>query len=88
MLRRTDVDGPFDGAVELSQRLAASRVVKECAAQQWVRYALGRAPVEVEGPQVRLLTERFIDSGGDVRALLTDIVLSPTFRLRRVEPTP
>ncbi|MBX7097422.1 MAG: DUF1592 domain-containing protein [Myxococcaceae bacterium] len=88
VLRRTDVDGPFDGALELSQRLARSTVVQRCAAEQWVRYALGRAPVAVEGPQVELLTQRFLDSGGDVRALLTDIALSPTFRLRHAEATP
>lgn len=72
----TDVDGPYDGAVALSDRLATSREVQHCATQMWIRYALGRAPIEGELSQ---LADRFIDSGGDVRALLAELVTSNTF---------
>jgi hypothetical protein len=81
----TDVDGPFDGALELSQRLSGSGVVHACATQELVRYALGRAPVDVEAQSVSALAARFLASGGDLRALLADIVMTPSFRQQLVE---
>ena len=84
-LTGTDVDGPFDGALELSQRLSGSAVVHACATQELVRYALGRAPVDVEAQSVSALAARFLASGGDLRALLADIVLTPSFRQQLVE---
>ncbi len=81
----TDVDGPFDGAIELSQRLSKSQVVHECATQELVRYALGRAPVDAEGPSVAALAKSFMASSGDLRALLLDVVMTPSFRMQLVE---
>jgi hypothetical protein len=81
----TDVDGPFDGAIALSDALSRSEVVHECATQELVRYALGRAPVDVEAPMVAALAKRFMESGGDLRALLTDVALMPSFRMLLVE---
>jgi hypothetical protein len=81
----TDVDGPFDGAIALSDALSRSATVYDCATERWVRYALGRAPVDVELPTVTTLSKAFLASGGDVHALLVGIVTSPTFRTRRVE---
>jgi hypothetical protein len=37
----TDVDGPFTGVAELSARLAASEVVRECFARQLYRFGMG-----------------------------------------------
>ena len=40
----SDVDGPFDGAVELAQKLASQRRrSRACVATQWFRYGYGRA---------------------------------------------
>ena len=74
-----DVDGPLDGALELSARLAQSKDVQTCATQMWIRHALGRAPVEAERPWMDVLTTRFVASQGDVKGLLLDLVSSPTF---------
>jgi hypothetical protein len=81
----TDVDGPFDGGVALSEALSRSASIDRCASDQWFRYAFGRAPVDVEMTTVEMLAQQFRESGGDVRALLTDVTTSPSFRLRRVE---
>jgi hypothetical protein len=80
----TDVDGPFDGGLELSSALGRSAVVHRCAAERWVRYALGRAAVDEEAPFVEALATSFFQSGGDVRGLLLGIVTAPTFRSRRI----
>jgi hypothetical protein len=82
----TDVDRPFDGALDLSAALADSKVVDRCATQQWIRYALGRAPTADEEPVLDALATQLHASGGDLRALLVAIVTAPTFRLRRVGP--
>jgi hypothetical protein len=81
----TDVDGPFTGGIALSQALSKSETVHHCATEELVRYALGRAPVDVELPTVDALAKAFMDSGGDVRALLVAVAASPTFRTRLVE---
>jgi hypothetical protein len=81
----TDVDGPFTGGVALANILAGSEVVYRCAVQQWLRFALGRAPADGEQAEVSALTRAFMQSHGDVRALLVDLALSPSFRMKLVE---
>ena len=80
-----DIAQPFDGALELSAALSDSELVHHCAAQQWLRYALGRAPVARETLLVNALAEHFYASGGNVRALLLEIVTAPTFRMRQLQ---
>ncbi len=84
----TDVDGPFAGALALSHALAESRAVHRCATDRWVRYAFGRQLATTEAEVVSDLVQRFTESGGDVRALLLDIVSLPNFRLRLVSQPP
>jgi hypothetical protein len=81
----TDVDGSFGGAIQLSQRLARSKTVSGCATEEMLRFALGRAPVAAEQPEVTRLTNDFVTSGGDIRSLLMEIATSPTLRQRLVE---
>jgi Protein of unknown function (DUF1592)/Protein of unknown function (DUF1588)/Protein of unknown function (DUF1595)/Protein of unknown function (DUF1585)/Protein of unknown function (DUF1587) len=81
----TDVDGPFNGGIALSEALSKSEVVHHCATEELVRYALGRAPVDAELPTVDALANAFMEGGGDVRALLVAVATSPTFRTRLVE---
>ena len=80
----TDVDRPFTGAVDLSIALEGSDVVRRCATRQWMTYALGRAPVADEAPLADALAKSFAANGGNIKALLIDIVSAPTFRLRRI----
>ena len=75
----TDVDGPYDGAIELSQRLAQSRSVSDCVATNWIRYATGRRVEPEDACLVERARSSLAASGGDVRELLIDIVTSPEF---------
>lgn len=79
----TDVDGPFDGGLELAQRLAQSRQVRECVARQWFRFAFGRGETSDDDCAMERLFEAFESSEYDIRALLREIVLSDAFRYRR-----
>jgi hypothetical protein len=81
----TDVDREFSNALELSQALSHSEVVHRCATLQWVRYALGRAPVDLELPAIDALGAHFLKSGGNVHSLLLELVTLPSFRLRVAE---
>ncbi len=82
----SDVDGEFDGAIELSAMLASSEVAHDCAVTHYLRWALARSPVESDACFAAELDEAFAASEGNLRALVVEIVLSDAFRSRRVEP--
>jgi hypothetical protein len=79
----TDVDGPFQGAPELAHKLATSKQVHHCVAEQWFRYAFGRLETELDKCVLNSLVERF--SGADLRVvdLMMAIVESDAFRTYR-----
>jgi hypothetical protein len=79
-----DADGEFDGAVELAQLLAGSEQVGECVAKQWFRFAFGRSEVEEDTCSIATTHSLFADAGYDIRELLLTIVVSDTFRHRRL----
>jgi hypothetical protein len=80
----TDVDGEYDGPVELSERLSESKQVEWCAALNWFRYANGREETSADACVVDELAEAFTASGGDIRELMAAIATRPEFRYRRV----
>jgi hypothetical protein len=76
------LDGPFHGAIELSQRLAQNARVRDCVATQWYRYAMGRVEDETDACSLSQVKERFATGNGAFRELLVGIVLSDAFRYR------
>jgi hypothetical protein len=85
VLQTEDADGPFDGAVELAQRLAESDQVRDCVARHWLRFALKRGEVGDES-SLTLAEKKFAESDYDIRELLVSIVLTHGFRYRRSAP--
>lgn len=81
-LTGTDVDGAYVGAVELSQRLGASRTVRACATRQWTRFALGRSAEQGDTCLEGRLERAFESSGGDVRELLVTLATAPELLVR------
>lgn len=81
----TDIDGPFQGGVELARRLASSEQVRDCVAEQWFHYALGRATTQDDACTREKMTEAFISSDQNIRELIKSIVLSDSFRFRATE---
>lgn len=76
----------FDGAVEMTQDLAANPGVYRCMVQKLYTYT-GRSPFRIEAIEhIDALTERFISGGYLLRDLLLDIVTDPFFVSRRGEP--
>jgi hypothetical protein len=82
-----DVDGPFTGAVALSEKLAGSEVVAECMVRQWFEYTLGRRTGEGDDCLVKNASKAFVALGGDVRALLGILVSTPAFYKMSYEST-
>jgi hypothetical protein len=79
----TDVDRPLDGALELAAALVQSDDVKRCVTRQWARFALGRAEQDGDQCTSDALGNAFVESGGDIRGLIRELVLSDTFRHRK-----
>ena len=75
-----DSDGPFDGAVELAQRLSGSAEVSECMALHWFRYAAGREPTVFDDCSLAQINAEFSASGYDFDELMVAVVKSDAFR--------
>jgi hypothetical protein len=71
VLQGTDVDGPFNGVSELSERLMSSMSFEQCATTQLFRFAMGRAEDPQDGPTLDSLS-----SGFSTDARVTDLLLA------------
>jgi len=75
----TDNPGVFDDAIGLSEQLADSNRVLDCAAQTWAAYSLGRRLEEEDACYLDRIRQSFRESGGNVRDLMLTIATSPEF---------
>ncbi len=82
-----DMDGPFEGAVELTQRFATSKQVRDCMATQWLRYALRREETPADACSQQRVQAAF-SQAGDVRQLIFAIVQSDAFRFKTSQGAP
>jgi hypothetical protein len=73
-----DLDGPVDGAVELSARLAQSPEVLRCITQKWFELALRRSPVELDACSVQQIQAKTAGAGS-LRELLLAMAESDAF---------
>ena len=81
----TDVDGPFIGPAELSQRLVRSAQFRRCFVQQLFRFAEGRARRSADdAEEIDYLTHQLELADHRIDELLVALVQRPTFILRRL----
>jgi hypothetical protein len=78
----SDVDGPFNGAVELARKLGQSQEVNDCVATEWFRYAFGRGESSDDACSMASMKQAFASTGFDIRELLVAITQTDTFRFR------
>jgi hypothetical protein len=78
-INQADVEGPFDGVVELADRLAGSAQVRGCIARQWFRYAYGRAETDDDACTLDALDAALSGSGGRIRDLLVALTQTDAF---------
>jgi uncharacterized protein DUF1592/uncharacterized protein DUF1588/uncharacterized protein DUF1595/uncharacterized protein DUF1585/uncharacterized protein DUF1587 len=72
----------FADAIELSKLLAASPQVQSCFATQVTRYALNRWDVAADAASIQAAGAAFKTGGFDIRALMTAVATTRTFRYR------
>ncbi len=68
-----ELDGPFVGGVELAKRISRSVLVRDCAARQAFRWAVGRLETSSEECVISRLGAQLGAAGLDVRELLVAI---------------
>jgi hypothetical protein len=83
VVQTSDIDGVYDGAVELAAALAESRQVQECVASQWFRFAYNRTVTPEDSCNIEQLNQAFSDSGFDIKALLVALTQTNAFLYRR-----
>lgn len=79
-----NLEGPFDGALELASKLAVSPQVEACLATQWFRYGMGRAEQTEDMCSLEQAKQDFAAAGGDFKQLLVALTLTDAFRYRAV----
>jgi hypothetical protein len=87
-LTQSDVDGAFDGVVELAAKLASSKDVEKCYATQWFRYAYGRGEQKEDLCTTAWLADEFAKKGGSVKELLVALTQTDAFLYRRAGGEP
>lgn len=86
-VREEAIEGPFNGAVELGQRLAESVQVRQCLVTQWYRYGMGRVEQDADVCSMKSAFDQFVGSGGKMDDLLIGLVKSDAFRYRAEQPS-
>jgi hypothetical protein len=76
----TDVAGTFDGAIELSHKLADSKQAMDCMARSWLRFALGRSDLDADAGALAVAGARFEASGFTMKELLIALTETRAFR--------
>jgi hypothetical protein len=79
-------DGPFDGGLELEQKLAASADVQTCFVTQWVRFGLGVNDTSASTAEVTRILGTFAAGGAGVQGILQAITSAPYFYTRPASP--
>jgi hypothetical protein len=83
VVQTDDIDGEYDGALELASALAASTQVQECVSSQWFRFAYNRTVTQEDSCSVEQLNDVFRSSNFNVRALLVALTQTNAFLYRR-----
>lgn len=84
----SDVDGPLDGAIELSQALATSEMAQRCMVRQWFRYTMGRTDDYQDATSIEEAFEAFEGSEFNLRELVIALTTTPSYRLRQAPEAP
>jgi hypothetical protein len=78
-----DVNGSFDGVVELGQRLSQSATVQECMARQWFRFFLARFEQDIDHCSVQRLVDAFRSAESSLSVLPEAVLRTDAFLYRR-----
>ncbi|MCA9581423.1 MAG: DUF1592 domain-containing protein [Myxococcales bacterium] len=77
-----DANGPYEGVIELGQKLSESEQVRECVSTQWFRFSYGRAETEEDACSIATIQQQFAAANYDIKELLVALTKTPAFRYR------
>lgn len=77
-----DLNGNFDGAIELAKKLSKSDTVRDCVARQWFRFSLGRNESEADACLLQKAMQTFKADDYNIRTLISAIATGDAFSLR------
>lgn len=79
----TDVDGEFNGALELGLKLSTSKQATQCFGKHWFRYAFGREASTADTCLVEKMSQKMEAGAGGYAALVTTLATSDIFGRRK-----
>ncbi len=82
-LINSDVDGAFDGAVELATKLASSEQVAGCMMTQWARFTYGRSETPEDACSLEHSKLAFASSQHDIKRLVIALTSTDAFLYRK-----
>lgn len=82
-LVNTDVDGDFDGAAQLADKLAGSQQVADCMMKEWTRFALGRSETPEDACSLEHTKAKFGAADHDIKQLVLALTQTDAFLYRK-----
>jgi hypothetical protein len=79
----TDVDGDFDGASALADKLAGSQQVADCMMKEWTRFALGRSETTEDACTLEHTKQKFSSTEHDIKQLVLALTQTDAFLYRK-----
>lgn len=79
------LDGPVADAIEMIRRLAGSERVEQVFVRHAFRFWMGRNETVHDAPVLQAAHHAYRESGGSMKALITELVTSDAFLYRTVE---
>jgi hypothetical protein len=80
--RDSSLGGKFSGVKELATKLAASSQVRDCVAELWFDFAIGRSEDAADGCSLSTLQGTFASSGGNLVDLIVGMTQTDAFWYR------
>ena len=77
------LDGPADNALELMKKLGNSSHVRQVFIRHAFRYWMGRNETLHDSPTLIAADKAYVESGGSMKALVTALLTSDSFLLRK-----
>jgi hypothetical protein len=83
IISTNDINGPFNGVVQLGKILSGSTQVQQCVARQWFRYTMSRFEQDPDNCSMNAIFQKLQSSGMNLNSLPQALVQSDAFLYRR-----
>jgi hypothetical protein len=81
----SDVNGTFDGALALAEKVSRSAQVRSCIVKELFRFAYGRSESDADACTLQALEKALTDGKGNLKALIVALTNADPFLFRGLE---